>query len=104
MPDGNEFVPVDFEDLFELPELVDVIREAGMTHSEFLHNPQVANALMEVADNIEAAQKRHWLPDPNYVEPVAEVAAEAQDHVFDTDIEAANEEDVIFEYDEPSVA
>jgi len=104
MPDGNEFVPVDFEDLFELPELADVIREAGMTHSEFLNNPEVASALMEVADNIEAAQKRHWMPDPNYVEPTAEVTADAQGHVFDTDVDAANEEDVIFEYDEPSVA
>ena len=84
--------------------MVDVIREAGMTHSEFLNNPEVASALMEVADNLEAAQKRHWMPDPNYVEPAADVTAEVQGHVFDTDLEAANEEEVIFEYDEPSVA
>jgi hypothetical protein len=49
-------------DFFSLPELTDVIREAAMTHSEYLHHDDIAEALTVVAGNIESAQKRLWYP------------------------------------------
>lgn len=49
-------------DFFSLPELTDVIREAAITHSEYLHNDDIAEALAAVAGNIESAQKRLWRP------------------------------------------
>jgi len=61
-------------DFFSLPDLTDVIRESAMTHSEFLHNPDVSNALMNVADRIESAQKRLWRPEAQAT-PIAAYAA-----------------------------
>ncbi|MCK5374064.1 MAG: hypothetical protein KAJ40_02155 [Alphaproteobacteria bacterium] len=59
--DANGMCMVDM-DFFYLPRLTDVIREAAMTHSEFLHNSEISEALMHVADNIEVAEKRLWTP------------------------------------------
>jgi len=49
-------------DFFSLPELTDVMREAAMTHSEYLHNNDIAEVLSAVAGNIESAEKRLWRP------------------------------------------
>ncbi len=49
-------------DFFSLPELTDVIREAAMTHSEYLHNNDIAEVLTAVAGNIETGHKRLWRP------------------------------------------
>lgn len=49
-------------DFFSLHELTDVIRKAAMTHLEYLHNEDIHDALMGVAENIDGAHKRLWQP------------------------------------------
>ncbi|MFP4098063.1 MAG: hypothetical protein ACLFP8_02240 [Alphaproteobacteria bacterium] len=63
-------------DFFSLPDLTDVIREAAITHAQFLHNSDIGEALMKVADNIEKANKRLWHPDPAGMQPDYQFAAD----------------------------
>ena len=49
-------------DFFSLQDLTDVIREAALTHSEYLHNDDIAQTLMSVAQNVETAHKHLWHP------------------------------------------
>lgn len=58
-PDGT--IAADM-DLFYFPELGDVITEAAMIQKGYLNNPDVCEALMGVAKNIDTAHKRLWQP------------------------------------------
>ncbi len=59
--DANNMRSADM-DFFLLPELTDVIREAAITHSEYLHNNDIAEALMGVSTNIESSHRNLWRP------------------------------------------
>ncbi len=62
---NHNFVPIGFDDIFNLPNLTDVIRGNAAIYREFMNEPSVADALEQVSDNIEAAQSRNWHPDYN---------------------------------------
>ncbi len=57
------YVQVDFDYLFALPEKTDVMRGDATIFREYMHSPQIADALEKVADNIDAAHERRWLPE-----------------------------------------
>ncbi len=59
--DGS-IVQVDFDDLYALPELTDVIRGDANIYREYLNKEHVANALDKVAYNIDSAQENLWEP------------------------------------------
>ncbi len=59
--DGH-FVPVDFEDLYALPQLTDVLRGNATIYREYMNEPHVADALDNVAQNIDVAQSKLWEP------------------------------------------
>lgn len=74
-------VPVDFEDLFALPQLTDVLRGNATIYREYMNEMHVADALDNVANNIDIAQSNLWEP-----------SAEPQNsHRFDTGENAAND-------------
>lgn len=65
---------VDFDYLFDLPSKTDVMRSNATIYREFMRSPEVADILEQVADNVEAAHQRHWLPDPEQdVMPVIDI-------------------------------
>lgn len=59
--DGS-IVQIDFDDLYALPDLTDVMRGDANIYREYMNKEHVANALDKVASNIEAAQKNLWEP------------------------------------------
>ncbi len=83
---NSQFIQIDFGELFALSDLTDVIQEAGMTHSEFLNNNEASQALFTTAKNIDAAQKRLWLPAPEVQEELLALGVE-----FNSDQNAAND-------------
>lgn len=58
----GDFVDIDYEDLFILHKNRHVVIDAAHIHEAFMGNPSLANALRQVVENIEAAQKNLWLP------------------------------------------
>lgn len=59
--DGS-IVQIDFDDLYALPELTDVIRGDANIYREYMNEEHVANVLCKVASNIDAAQANLWEP------------------------------------------
>lgn len=78
--DGH-FVPVDFEDLYALPQLTDVLRGNATIYREYMNETHVADALDNVAQNIELAQGNLWEPS----------TALQKTHTFETGASAVND-------------
>ena len=86
---GN-LVSVDFEDLYALPQLTDVIRGNAKIYREYMNEAHVADALDRVAQNIDMAQANLW--EPSNTQP-------QQSHVFETGATAVNDEQDILPAD-----
>ncbi|PCJ99449.1 MAG: hypothetical protein COA45_05275 [Zetaproteobacteria bacterium] len=65
-------VPVDFEDLYALPQLTDVMRGNATIYREYMNEGHVADALDKVASNIDMAQKNLWEPSSQIREDFAQ--------------------------------
>ncbi len=55
-------IAVDYDDLYQLTVLADVIRGNADIYREYMRAPDIADALNRVADNIQVAQARKWQP------------------------------------------
>ena len=91
------------DDLFALPNLTNVIRGDAAIYREYMKSPAVADALDEVADNIDVAQSRLWnLGKTNAYSIGSEAANEdsyyGNEHgvlgIHDIEGEAANSEEL----------
>jgi len=59
----NGVVMIDYEDMAVLYKNRKAIGDAASIHRHFMHNPDLAASMEQVVHNIEAAQKRNWMPD-----------------------------------------
>ena len=57
---NSDILDIDYNDLFTLTNLTDVIRGNANIYREFMKSPSIASALDRVADNIDMAQSRLW--------------------------------------------
>lgn len=91
MPDGMlykpaDMIPLDSDEFADLSDvLAEMLGEAGAIFGESLHRDDIGDAISEVGQNIRAAQKRTWFPDPDFVEtaPVENVDAVFGDAAHD---------------------
>ncbi|MGH1375296.1 MAG: hypothetical protein ACRBCK_03015 [Alphaproteobacteria bacterium] len=62
----NGYVQIDYEDIFNLPRMDEVIKGYANIYREFLRQPGIADALENVVDNIAAVNARSWQADPEF--------------------------------------
>lgn len=64
-PNAQGIMQIDFEDLFLLHRHRGALEEAAHIHEAFMGNYEVGAALRQITGNIESAQKRFWIPEPD---------------------------------------
>lgn len=95
MPDGmflhgtpEGMLGLDMDELLELPELADVLKQTGQAYIEYLNRADIGDALIEVAHNLQAAQKRLWMPDVTQIAADIPVEADFGDAANDPTVDA----------------
>ena len=81
MPDGMMYkpagmIPLDLEEFSDWSDVIsEMLGESGSIFNESLHRPDIGNAVSEVGQNVRGAQKRAWIPDPDFaVNPELDIA------------------------------
>jgi len=75
---GSVMAEVDYEDLYAVTDLLDVLQANAVAYKEFMRAPQIAHALSGVHRNLKFAQNRFWVPEEGETHiPVAQEERQA---------------------------
>ncbi|PCJ99448.1 MAG: hypothetical protein COA45_05270 [Zetaproteobacteria bacterium] len=58
--DHGPYLIVDFNDLYSLSKLTETLRNSATIYREYMHYPDISDAIDYVADYIESAKLRSW--------------------------------------------
>ncbi len=56
----SQYVVVDFDDMYNLSNLTDMLRDGASIYREYMHYPDIADAIDRVASLVDMAKASSW--------------------------------------------